>query len=155
MYRLFVPFVALAITGLQARAATCTAETNSGQPHWILDHYHYDPALHRDWQVLVDCNHPAAPEQTRPAPSASGISHRGNRVTVSTVVVHAGAVVEVSSTPNSPTAIRLSGTAMQTAFVGQPVRVRLASSGRFITALALGPHSVELVQPQKPQWGHP
>lgn len=155
MRRLLLTFVALALAASPARGAKCMAKETSDQPHWIPDHYRYDSALHRDWQVLVDCSHPAAPARMRLAPGTHAVTHHDDRVTAAPVVLHAGTAVEVSSAPNSPAAIRLSGTAMQTAFAGQPVRVRLTSNGRFVTAVVRGSRSVELLPTQKPRWGQP
>lgn len=124
----------------------------------MLDHYVYDASLRRDWEVLIDCNHPATPAQMKLAPTTVGAMQSLKRAVATpeknrAPIIRVGTDVEVSNGPSARTSIRLSGTAMQTAFPGQPIRVRLNVSGRFVTGLVRGPHSVELASAAKPLWG--
>ena len=67
-------------------------------------------------------------------------------------IIKAGGTVEVSGTPGARAAIRLSGIALETAFAGQPIRVRLSAGNRLITGVVRGPHSVELAAAARPLW---
>lgn len=134
-------------------------------PRWRVDHYVYDASLKRDWAVLADCEHPGAPARMELLPKgrrepAVGTAHNRQLLKpvnpqTHAVAVKAGASVEVSSAPDAPARILLAGTAMQTAFAGQPIRVRINASGRFVRGIALGPHSVELAASVRPSWSTP
>lgn len=148
--------LAIMFAALAAQASICSTPAPASLPRWTIDHYVYDPSLKQDWEVLIDCNHPAAPAQIellphRATPSLSIKPASSDKA--SPPLIHAGAAVEVSSPPNAPAGIHLSGTAMQAGFSGQSIRVRLNSSGRFVTALVRGPHSVELAVTVKTSWG--
>lgn len=147
---------AIVCATLPARASVCSTPGRTATPHWIIDHYLYDASLKQDWEVLIDCNHPAAPAQIellphRATPSLSIKPASSGKA--SPPLIHAGAAVEVSSPPNAPAGIHLSGTAMQAGFSGQSIRVRLNSTRRFVTALVRGPHSVELATTPNTSWG--
>lgn len=137
----------------------------AAHPRWMVDHYVYDASLKRDWAVLVDSEHPSAPARMELLPDgrrepAVRADHgrqflKSANPQTRAVAVKAGASVEVSSAPDAPARILLAGTAMQTAFAGQPVRVRINASGRFVRGIALGPHSVELAASAQSSWGKP
>jgi len=160
------------LAAVSAHASVC--DTPSGdktaQPRWRVDHYVYDASLRRDWEVLVDCDHPGAPARMKPAPVGAHITRAANAVPVeqetksaqhvansqlAPVVIRTGADVEVSSAPGSAARILLSGTAMEMGRLGQEIRVRIDASGRFLQGTVLGPHSVELAAAAKPAWGKP
>ena len=155
MRRLLILAFTLTLAAASAQGSACSAAAKRTEPNLVLDHYVYDASLHRDWEVLIDCKHPAAPAQMKLAPNTTRIEPAAKRTEDNPVSngVKAGASVVVSNSSNALTSIRLSGTAMQTAFRGQPIRVRLSSSGHFITGFVRGPHSVELASVVKLQWG--
>lgn len=147
---------AFALAVLPARAAACA----SG---WRADHYVYDATLHRDWAVLVNCAHPASPARMRLT------AHKGASIVVSpdarrdqtprdpvqALCVKAGDALEVSNPANSVVSMRLSGTAMQSASLGQTIRVRLNPEGAFVHAIVRGPHRVELAAANSRVWRQP
>ena len=146
-----------------AHAQACGDQATHSR--WGIDHYVYDASLKRDWAVLVDCEHPSAPARMQLLPKGrrepvvratqGGQLLRPANPQTRTVAVKAGASVEVSSAPDAPARILLSGTAIETAFAGQPVRVRINASGRFVLGIALGPHSVELAAAAQSSWSKP
>jgi hypothetical protein len=161
MRRLAILVSALALAAVAARASVCPAPAKTAPPRWTFDHYVYDASLRKEWAVYVDCNHPSAPARMELAPDIAGrlqpaksAAGKPNASSASGAV-KAGSAVEVSNSAAAPAGIRLSGTAMETAFPGQPIRVRLSVGGRFVTGLVRGPHSVELIAAAKPLWGAP
>ena len=156
-----------------ARASVCAAGTappaHALKPLWVIDHYVYDASLKEDWAVLVDCNHPAAPAQMKLASNIRGKGQVTQRATAShtknpapvripstaAAEIKSGTAVEVLNGANQPASICLTGTAMETAFLGQPIRVRLSATGNFVRGLVRGSHSVELTAVAKPLWGEP
>ncbi|MGC2162431.1 MAG: flagella basal body P-ring formation protein FlgA [Silvibacterium sp.] len=152
---------------LPARASVCAAAsgTNAAGPRWKLDHYLYDASLHKDWEVLIDCDHPAAPARMQLVPNLRALPASATHTTarlasksslpVAPIGIKLGTTVEVSNRPGAPASIQLSGTAMQSALRGQHIRVRLSANGSFVNALVRGPHSVELAAAAKPSWGQP
>jgi hypothetical protein len=154
MRRLAIAASTIALASGCAWASVCSAAPTEAIPRWTLDRYVYDSSLKRDWSVFVDCNHPAAPARMKLAPSATGSKRMAAEVVsnLAPIIVKAGTAVEVSNSMNALATMHLSGTAMQTAFLGQPIRIRLDASGRFITGLVRGPHSVELASSAKPLW---
>lgn len=152
---------------MPARASACEAAPASSQAlsGWTVDHYVYDAALARDWEVMVDCEHPARPARIRLAPQSEmravkksgGSGMRGSKAEAlrrpKAVRVMAGAPVEVTSA-DARVRILMAGTAMQTAFLGQSVRVRLTIGGRFVEGIVRGPHRIELAA-AGPSWGKP
>jgi len=160
------------LAAVSAHASVC--DTPSGdktaQPRWRVDHYVYDASLRRDWEVLVDCDHPGASARMKLAPEGTHFTRAASAVPVeqetkhaqpaansqpTPVVIRAGADVEVSSAPGSAARILLSGTAMEMGRLGQEIRVRIDASGRFLQGTVRGPHSVELAAAAKPAWGKP
>lgn len=159
-----------------AHASVCESASpkKTTQSRWRVDHYAHDASLKRDWAVLVDCDHPGAPARMKLAPRGEhapvqNVPVGGVRVArvihgegklefvkpQPPIAVKAGAAVEVSNAPEAPARILLSGTAVETARLGQPVRVRLNLSGRFVQGIAQGPHSVELAGMALPAWRKP
>lgn len=172
--RSLVLFVfALLLAAVTVRASACAAAgtkspAQTTKPHWVLDHYVYDASLREDWAVLVDCNHSAAPARMKLVPNTVGSAQATQRSkTLAAVRIQAtiragvkaeiksGTAVEVLSGANQPASILLSGTAMETAFFGQPIRVRLSASGNFVRGLVRGPHTVQLIAAAKPLWREP
>lgn len=131
-----------------------------------MDHFIYDASLHRDWEVLVDCSRPGAPariELTRPGTAATIPAYAGRHQDAEKAVrspaayrihVKAGDAVEVFSSADDPARIMLSGIAMQSALAGQVIRVRLRASGRFVSGIVRGAHSVELAAVKR-SWREP
>jgi hypothetical protein len=156
---LILAFTLTLAAAAPAQASACSAAAKNAGPRVMLDHYIYDASLRREWEVLIDCRHPAAPAQMKLAPNTTDSASFPKRTAAAPennsapIVMKAGASVVVFNDPNAPTSIRLSGTAMETAFPGQPIRVRLNASGSFITGFVRGPHSVKLASAAKPQWG--
>ena len=172
MRRLVWILMIFALAAVSAHASVCDAPSGSktAQSRWRVDHYVYDASLKRDWEVLVNCDHPGAPARMKLAPEGAHIPRAANAASVeqeprslqpvtnsqpAPVVIRAGADVEVSSAPGSPARILLSGTAMEMGRAGQEIRVRINASGRFLRGVVRGPHSVELAAAAKPVWGKP
>lgn len=163
MRPLAIPVFAFALAALSARASVCNASAaakphvQTAKPHWTLDHYVYDASLHQDWAVLVDCSHPASPARMTPAQNTQSREHRSRAQSAAPVrpqvSVKTGTTVDVLNAADDPASFHLAGTALETAFVGQPIRVRLGASGNMVRALVRGPHSVELAAEAKPSWG--
>lgn len=142
-----------------AHASACAMREKAATQRWAIDHYIYDASLKQDWEVLVDCDHPAAPARMKLAPNTSGRPQSAKRFPSGVVknaaplVIKTGTAVEVSGAPGLPATIQLSGTALETAFAGQPIRVRLSASNRLVTGLVRGPHSVDLAAAAAaPRW---
>ncbi len=172
MRRLVWVLLIFALAAASAHASVCDAPSGNKtvQPHWRIDHYVYDASLKRDWEVLVDCDHPGAPARMELAPEGAHLTRAANAAPVeqepksaqppansqpAPVVIKAGADIEVSSAPDLPARILLSGTAMEMGRVGQEIRVRIDASGRFLRGTVRGPHSVELAAAAEPVWGKP
>lgn len=175
MRLLIILFLAVGLVSLPAHASVCrdVRGAEAPQAHWKVAHYIYDSSLHRDWEVLVDCQHPDAPARIGLAPTSvhraagtgahnvQGTGHeaasrgRANRPSAAPISIKAGAAVEVSNAPDASASIMLTGTALQTALSGQIIRVRLRPSGRFVTGIVRGPHSVELATIARLSWGKP
>jgi Chaperone for flagella basal body P-ring formation len=158
------------VAAVSAYASVCSAPSRQNSaahlapPHWRVDHYIYDVSLHQDWEVLVNCDHPEAPARMKLVPHmtwntaakrAGSIQPSGIPVIIAQPAIKAGAAVEVSNSPGSPASIRLSGTAMQSAYRGQPIRVRLRANGTIVPGIVSGPHSVELDAAARPSWRRP
>jgi len=149
---------ALPFITLHAHASACAAREKAATQRWAIDRYIYDASLKQDWEVLVDCDHPAAPARMKLAPNTSGLAPTVKPVlsgpvkNAAPLVIKTGSAVEVSGAPGSPATIQLSGTALETGFAGQPIRVRLSAGNRLVTGLVRGPHSVELAAAEKAHW---
>lgn len=154
---LFTLILAPALIAAHAHASVCAAREKAATQRWAIDRYIYDASLKQDWEVLVDCDHPAAPERIKLAPNPSGHTQNVKPPPLGPVknappIIRAGAPVVVSGPLGSPATIQLSGTALETAFAGQPIRVRLRAGGGFITGVVRGPHSVEVASAEKTHW---
>lgn len=152
---LFILF-AFALAALPARAAACASA-------WRVDHSVYDAVLHKQWAVLVNCAHPEDPARMEIISSrdAAGVharevernEKREAAIFAGAISVKAGTAVEVRNAVNGMVSIRMAGTAMQSASIGQTIRVRLNSEGSFVYAIVRGPHVVELAAAgSKPVW---
>jgi hypothetical protein len=164
-----------ALVSIPAHAFVCAGARNAtaGEARWEVDHYVYDSSLHRDWEVLVNCDRPDAPARIELAPAGvrgivgapirnvrrvsreSAIRNGASLLPARPLSIKAGAAVEVSSAAHARASILFSGTATQSALAGQVIRVRLKPSGKFVTGIVRGPHSVELAPVAKPSWGKP
>lgn len=171
IFALLILFLAFPCFAADSAAATTAEEAKSPQVRWEIDHYFYDESLHREWEVLTDRTHPAAPSRMELVPISKQGKHEESEHVVQTmgfkgtkqnhasqwafspVCIRAGQSVEVSNAAPARTRILLEGVAMQTASPGQKIRVRLGSTGRFISAIVRGPHLVELAPPAQPSWG--
>jgi hypothetical protein len=151
--------LAVALAAVPAPASVCAAPpaTQTATPRWTLDRYIFDASLNQDWAVLVDCNHPQAPARMKLASNTAGNPHAAKRASaehrLAPIAIKAGTAVEVSNGADAFASIRLTGTAMETAFPGQPIRVRLSAGGRMVRGYVRGSHSVELAAEAKPSWG--
>lgn len=170
---LLLVLAAAFVVYVPARASVCTDASASG---WRLDHFFYDASLKRDWRVLVNCDHPELPPRMVLGPKADGTEAKarivnpedGKREAGSSrdrvafndvkraklICIRAGTEVQVESAPSTVARILLAGKAMQTAFAGQRIRVRLDLGGRFVSGIVRGPHQVVLAG-AKPAWGQP
>lgn len=171
MRSLAVLILIAVLSSFAAQAAPCsTSEAlQKTQVRWRVDRYVYDPSLQREWKVLLDCDHPAAPARielvsaTREAKpkqatkvAQGAASEAAKTSTSSPAPIKAGEIVEVSSPAHSLAIISIQGVAMQTAFPGQKIRVRLSVSGHFVNGFVRGSHSVELAgAAAMPSWGKP
>lgn len=156
-------------------AAACIAPegAKAAGEHWQVDHYIFDASLHRDWKVLVDCDHPDAPARIELVPLAvqeqDKYENKPSKVQsadqgdakpdsahgiVVSALVKAGETVNVASDARGPVHISMQGITMQTAFSGQKIRVRLSASGQFVSGVVRGPHRVELSAVARP-WRKP
>lgn len=160
------------VCSIAARAATCASLTgaNKRQMRWKVDRYIYDASLRRDWKVLVNCDHPEVPARIELVPlgeqkqsikkevsKAQGVgSESANPDRAQGVAppncVKAGEDVEVSNGSRAPVRISMRGVAMQTAFPGQKIRIRLSANGKFVSAIVSGSHSVQLVNGSPISW---
>lgn len=151
-------------TGAYAKQVAGEAREDS----WQIDHYVYDAALHRRWEVLVDCGHPAGPSRMvllpgfvsaaadrrmsaqRRATSSLGLTSMasGSRTPAARdVIVHADEAITVLSRPGTAAQFALAGVAEQAAYAGQDVRVRLRINGAMVWAKVSGPHTAVLDAP--------
>lgn len=164
--------LAMALAPCAARAAASPVCASHGAqtasqavaPDWVLDHYVRSASDGREWAVMVDCNHPGAPERMRLAPgrpAAKTPEPSGGRavaapfVIAPPVVIRAGTPVTVVNTPDAAVTMNLTGVAATSAQVGQMIRVRLAVFHALVSGVVRGPGTVELVSAVRPQWGQP
>ncbi|HZD50377.1 MAG TPA: flagella basal body P-ring formation protein FlgA, partial [Silvibacterium sp.] len=117
-----------------------------------VDHYLSDPVLGRKWAVMVDCRHPGWPPRavevplgllgTRAEMRPATDWPRAPRSRAATPAVESGARVELWS--EGAASIHLSGVALDSASVGQEIRVRAGVNGKALRGVVRGPRSVEL-----------
>lgn len=108
-----------------------------------------DWGLHRQWAVERDREHPAGPARlveepwTAPRPaSGKAVAARGaGRATAP--VVRAGRRVSVWRRQDEAE-IRMTGTALESGGLGEPIRVRAGWSNATLRGIVRGPDSVEL-----------
>src|SRR6185503_13698618 len=77
MRRLIWMFLIFALAAVSAQASVCDAAPGdkTAQSRWRVDHYVYDASLKRDWEVLVDCEHPGSPARMKLAPEGAHVTH--------------------------------------------------------------------------------
>ena len=147
---------------LVAPASVCRGPAEKGAPAGsrdVVDHYFFDAALKKDWAVKVDCAHPERPGVIVAADSAPGESPQKSasipapKVQSETQFVRAGSMVEIWKTGNAQ--IRLVGTALDSAPIGQSIRVRAGLGSRVLRGIVRGVDSVELTGNNAMPWGEP
>jgi hypothetical protein len=130
----------------------------------VVDHYVFDPALRRSWAVMINCRHPGWPAQAVEIQSARlGVERARTspaaittQIAVPQVAVPAikfGSRVELWR--DGAAHIRLSGIALESAIVGQPIRVRAGLGSNPLRGIVRGPHSVELTDDSRTGWREP
>lgn len=153
-------------SGARADAASVCAARPAAAPSaksdWVLDHYIRSAAEGREWAVMVDCNHPGAPERMQLAPGwrvakvtkhaavqtaadAPSRPHAAAAPVAPTVFIRAGSPVVVVNAPGAVMTMRLTGVAAGSAPVGSVIRVRLQAFHALIEGLVLGPGRVQLI----------
>jgi hypothetical protein len=119
-------------------------------PSLIIDHYVTDAVLKCTWALVVDCAHPHWPPRIRDVPSGADTDARPRKTppsvtsaSVRSPDVQRGSRVDLWS-EGSP-AIRLSGVALESAAVGQQIKVRAGLGINPLCGKVSGPGSVELI----------
>ncbi|HTD54145.1 MAG TPA: flagella basal body P-ring formation protein FlgA [Silvibacterium sp.] len=120
-----------------------------------VEHGFSDPVLKRRWQLIVDRRHPDWPPQaievmpTSPLLDVS-LQAPGELPALPDApapaiapMIQTGSGVELWS--EAPVHIRLSGTALQAAQLGQRIHVRVGISGKQLEGIVRGPRSIQLV----------
>lgn len=163
MRTLFIFVLSCVFAALPAYAEACVL-------HWRVDHYIHDASLNKDWAVLVNCDDPAIPAKLVPATHREAQAFeremgtpRAKNVAKATIAadaaraicLKAGAPIEVTNAASSTVSMQLAGTAMQSAYPGQTIRVRLNADGQYVSAVVRGPHVAQLVAAAKPVWRRP
>lgn len=150
-----------------ANSSTRQAATKASKSDWVLDHYVRSASQGREWAVMVDCNHPGAPERmqlvpgwrpvkvTKPADGRNAIdtsSHSPEPV-APTAIIRAGSPVVVVNAPGAAMTMRLTGVAVDSAPVGSVIRVRLQAFHALIDGVVLAQGKVQLIAAVHSQWG--
>lgn len=145
---------------LVAPASVCRGQAEKGIPaesRDVVDHYFFDAALKKDWAVKVDCAHPERPGMIVAADSVSEEIHQKAASIPAPrsemQFVRAGSMVEIWKTGNAQ--IRLVGTALDSAPIGQSIRVRAGLGNRVLRGIVRGTDSVELTGNNAMPWGEP
>lgn len=119
-------------------------------PSLIIDHYVTDFVLKRTWALVIDCGHPQWPPLIRALPSGADTVARPQTnpppVTFASARspdVQRGSRVELWS--EGPPAIRLSGIALESAVVGQQIKIRAGLGVNPLCGKVSGPGSVKLI----------
>ena len=147
-------FVPALVTG--AAQAVCSSSGSSWSvSSGAVERYWSDPVLRSRWAILIDCRHPNWPPRAVELGNGSqqpGLGRdAGSEVSLPAIAaesqvamsqVKAGSLVELWS--DVPVRIRLSGTTLNTAAVGERVRIRVGISGKALEGVLSGPHSVQL-----------
>lgn len=119
-------------------------------PSLVIDHYVTDSVLKRTWALVIDCGHPHWPPRIRDVPSGADTAARPqtNPPSVTSASarspdVQRGSRVKLWS--EGPPAIRLSGIALESAVVGQQIKVRAGLDVNPLCGKVSGPGSVKLI----------
>ncbi len=156
LFPLFLIPLAVTVSGHCAPGCSPASET-APSPKMLIDRYVSDPALHRSWGVIVDCDHPDWPPhlvevrrlEVRPAGAVSGamLGKQGKTEQIpqsdtGAPAVQSGSRVELWS--DGAPRIRLSGIALESAPLGKSIHVRAGLGAVPLRGVVRGPHSVEL-----------
>lgn len=143
-----------------AQASVCSRPVEKGAvaaSGEAIDHYFFDAALNKKWAVEVDCAHPERPAVIAEADSQE--KHSGSEKTPSPVARQEAEFVRAGSTVDlwkkGSTQIQLSGVALDSAPVGQSIRVRAGLGNHVLHGVVRGSKSVELADRGDAQWGEP
>lgn len=164
--------VAVLSAASRASASTVCASQAAGAaappatPDWVVDHYVRSFTGKREWAVMIDCNHPSAPERMQPVsgavaqrevkftPARRATAQFGARPeSASPVVIRYGSPVVVVSAPNATMTMRLTGVAEGTAPAGRMIRVRLTVFHALVNGIVRDANTVELVGAVQSRWG--
>ena len=146
--------VMLGASGLSAECRQPPASASE-----IVDHYISDAALRRSWAVMIDCRHPSWPARAIEIPysgTAAGLAasaEPAKALKSAAAAVRSGSWVEVWS--EGEVQIHLSGVALESAALGQPVEVRAGMGSNRLRGIVCGPHSVELATDDRTGWCKP
>jgi len=115
---------------------------------FVIDHYIRDSVLRLTWAIVIDCGHPHWPPRIREVPSVANAASPVPNPPVEMASerlprIQRGSRVELWS--EGPPAIRLSGVALGSAFLGQQIRVRAGLGVNPLCGIVSGPHSAELI----------
>jgi len=145
---------------LRAPASVCRGPAEKGAPAEskdVVDHYFFDAALKKNWAIKVDCAHPERPGTIIEADSGPGESHQQAAPIPASKLqsefIRAGSTVEIWKTGNAQ--IRLVGTALDSAPIGQSIRVRAGLGSHVLRGIVRGADSVELTGNNQMPWGEP
>ncbi len=153
--------IAIALSSV-ASASVCgrlAEKGTSATSRDIVDHYFFDAALNREWAVKVDCAHPERPAVIAEADPDLNEKRSGSVTTVAIETrkeaefVRAGSTVELWKKDDAQ--IQLFGIALDSAPVGQSIRVRAGLGNHVLHGVVRGPKSVELADSKDAQWGEP
>jgi hypothetical protein len=136
---------------LIATSPLCAAVCNPGgaEAQLRVDHYMTDALLHRRWAVMVDCSHPDRPWTLKAEPwpgrrrAATSPTESLRKSVTSTPLVHAGGKVQIWHVSDGAR-IELTGTSLETGYVGQMIHVRTGKRGVVLSGKVRGAGSVEL-----------
>ena len=153
MRLLFLPLVLMLAHArsycLSGERPVCSpALETPSSPLFVIDHYVTDSALRRSWAIVIDCMHPQWPPELLEIRSSTGTGPSQAMFPVavngaSSSIVKQGTRVEVWS--GGPTTIRLSGIALESAALGQPIKVRAGLGIRPLCGRVRGENSVQLM----------
>jgi Chaperone for flagella basal body P-ring formation len=154
-------FIAATLSSV-APASVCRGPAEKGLPTEskdVVDHYFFDAPLKKDWAVKVDCAHPERPGMISEVDLGPGESHQkaalisAPKLKPETQLIRAGSMVEIWKTGNAQ--IRLVGTALDSAPIGQSIRVRAGLGNHVLRGIVRGADSVELTGNNEMPWGEP
>jgi hypothetical protein len=152
----------LLFAGSSARGLACGHGAASAADHVVVDHYRFDAELKLSWAAMVDCRHPewparlvivdAVPDEHGGRRNPGG-SMPADRAVTAPIRIASGSRVDVWR--GGEQQIRLSGVAVESAMVGQPIHVRAGLGNTPLRGIVRGPHSVELTEENKAGWREP